>query len=258
MTTRRFFLKSSGLALVAFGVAPRALVRAAYAGDERRAARRRWSSSSSAAPATASTRWSRTASTPTAGCGPTIALPRAARRRQRRRPRPRRLLRPASGARAAAAALDGRQPGRRSTPSGSPDPTRSHFDAQDFMESGTPGRKATEDGWMNRAPAGARRTRTATPFRAVVPHARRSPARWRGRAPAVAMTDVVRFELRRPPARRWPAASRTCTKARCATSCTAPAQRDLRRHRVPEEDRSGALRAGRGRALPARALRRRA
>ncbi|MGH7933839.1 MAG: DUF1501 domain-containing protein, partial [Candidatus Binataceae bacterium] len=34
---------------------------------------------------------------------------------------------------------------------GSPDPTRSHFDAQDFMESGTPGRKATADGWLNRA-----------------------------------------------------------------------------------------------------------
>jgi uncharacterized protein (DUF1501 family) len=34
---------------------------------------------------------------------------------------------------------------------GSPDPTRSHFDAQDFMESGTPGVKVTEDGWLNRA-----------------------------------------------------------------------------------------------------------
>lgn len=34
--------------------------------------------------------------------------------------------------------------------SGSPDPTRSHFDAQDFFESGTPGRKSTPDGWMNR------------------------------------------------------------------------------------------------------------
>lgn len=33
---------------------------------------------------------------------------------------------------------------------GSPDPTRSHFDAQDYMESGTPGRKSTADGWMNR------------------------------------------------------------------------------------------------------------
>jgi uncharacterized protein (DUF1501 family) len=33
---------------------------------------------------------------------------------------------------------------------GSPDPTRSHFDAQDFMESGTPGVKETRDGWLNR------------------------------------------------------------------------------------------------------------
>ncbi len=34
---------------------------------------------------------------------------------------------------------------------GSPDPSRSHFDAQDYMESGTPGVKVTEDGWLNRA-----------------------------------------------------------------------------------------------------------
>jgi uncharacterized protein (DUF1501 family) len=34
--------------------------------------------------------------------------------------------------------------------SGSPDPTHSHFDAQDYMESGTPGNKAIDDGWMNR------------------------------------------------------------------------------------------------------------
>jgi uncharacterized protein (DUF1501 family) len=33
---------------------------------------------------------------------------------------------------------------------GSPDPTRSHFDAQDYLESGTPGRKATEDGFLGR------------------------------------------------------------------------------------------------------------
>ncbi len=33
---------------------------------------------------------------------------------------------------------------------GSPDPTRSHFDAQDYMESGTPGVKATPDGWLDR------------------------------------------------------------------------------------------------------------
>lgn len=33
---------------------------------------------------------------------------------------------------------------------GSPNPTRSHFDAQKYMESGTPGNKGTKDGWMNR------------------------------------------------------------------------------------------------------------
>jgi uncharacterized protein (DUF1501 family) len=33
---------------------------------------------------------------------------------------------------------------------GSPDATRSHFDAQDYMESGTPGIKKTPNGWMNR------------------------------------------------------------------------------------------------------------
>lgn len=34
--------------------------------------------------------------------------------------------------------------------SGSPDETRSHFDAQDYMESGVPGEKAISSGWMNR------------------------------------------------------------------------------------------------------------
>src|SRR5579864_736588 len=48
---------------------------------------------------------------------------------------------------------------------GSPDTTRSHFDAQDYMESGTPGLKATADGWMNRA---LLQSRGATsPLRAV-------------------------------------------------------------------------------------------
>src|SRR5688572_9602634 len=48
---------------------------------------------------------------------------------------------------------------------GSPDPTRSHFDAQDYMESATPGVKSTDDGWLNRTLSA---TRTASsPFRAV-------------------------------------------------------------------------------------------
>src|ERR1700730_13246756 len=48
---------------------------------------------------------------------------------------------------------------------GSPDPTRSHFDAQDYMESGTPGLKATGDGWLNRALP--KSTGPASPLRAV-------------------------------------------------------------------------------------------
>ncbi len=52
---------------------------------------------------------------------------------------------------------------------GSPDATRSHFDAQDYMESATPGRKGTPDGWLNRllgALPGDPANRTA-PTRAV-------------------------------------------------------------------------------------------
>src|SRR5579875_3881676 len=48
---------------------------------------------------------------------------------------------------------------------GSPDPTRSHFDAQDYMESGTPGLKATTDGWLNRALGAGEPPPEASPFR---------------------------------------------------------------------------------------------
>src|SRR5262249_58240670 len=49
---------------------------------------------------------------------------------------------------------------------GSPNATRSHFDAQDFMESGTPGIKSTSDGFLSRA-LSARSQANATPLRAV-------------------------------------------------------------------------------------------
>lgn len=54
--------------------------------------------------------------------------------------------------------------------SGSPDPTRSHFDAQDYMESATPGRKTTPDGWLNRLAsvlAGPRSTPVAQRLQAL-------------------------------------------------------------------------------------------
>src|SRR5947208_1167536 len=51
---------------------------------------------------------------------------------------------------------------------GSPDPTRSHFDAQDYMESATPGRKAINDGGLNRALPHPRKTVTPVPPASLV------------------------------------------------------------------------------------------
>jgi len=79
---------------------------------------------------------------------------------------------------------------------GSPDPTRSHFDAQDFMESGTPGVKATDDGWLNRALQSMPESES-TPFRAVAfgPYL---PRTLEGAAPAVAIPDLKQFKMYGP------------------------------------------------------------
>jgi len=79
---------------------------------------------------------------------------------------------------------------------GSPDPTRSHFDAQDFMESGTPGMKATDDGWLNRA-LQANHEEKPSPFRAVAfgPYL---PRTLQGAAPAVAIPDLKQFKMYGP------------------------------------------------------------
>ena len=53
--------------------------------------------------------------------------------------------------------------------SGSPDPTRSHFDAQLFIENGTPGRRSTADGWMNQLLAAMPDARGPTSAVAVGP-----------------------------------------------------------------------------------------
>jgi len=76
---------------------------------------------------------------------------------------------------------------------GSPDATRSHFDAQDYMESGTPGRKATRDGWMNRALPKAEGK--ASPVRAVSlgPVLPRSMA---GGNAAIALQSIAGFQVR--------------------------------------------------------------
>jgi uncharacterized protein (DUF1501 family) len=76
---------------------------------------------------------------------------------------------------------------------GSPDPTRSHFDAQDFMESGTPGVKATEDGWLDRA-LETLPEENASPFRAVA-MGPNLPRMLRGSAGAIALPDVRQFKV---------------------------------------------------------------
>ena len=76
---------------------------------------------------------------------------------------------------------------------GSPDPTRSHFDAQDFMESGTPGVKATEDGWLNRA-VEVVPEENASPFRAVAMGAN-LPRMLHGGASAIALPDLKQFKV---------------------------------------------------------------
>ena len=76
---------------------------------------------------------------------------------------------------------------------GSPDPTRSHFDAQDFMESGTPGVKATEDGWLNRAMQIVPEE-NASPFRAVA-MGPNLPRMLHGSASAIALPDLKQFKV---------------------------------------------------------------
>ncbi|MGO9257752.1 MAG: DUF1501 domain-containing protein [Bryobacteraceae bacterium] len=78
---------------------------------------------------------------------------------------------------------------------GSPDPTRSHFDAQDYMESGTPGLKATHDGWMNRALPKAQGLKPVSPVRAVSLGATLSRS-MAGPNPAVALQNIAGFQVR--------------------------------------------------------------
>ena len=77
---------------------------------------------------------------------------------------------------------------------GSPDATRSHFDAQDFMESGTPGVKTTEDGFLSRA---LTTKKAKSPLRAVA-LGTALPRILSGNANAIAMSDINRFGVRLP------------------------------------------------------------
>ena len=75
---------------------------------------------------------------------------------------------------------------------GSPDTTRSHFDAQDFMESGTPGVKATEDGWLNRSLHSLPVPAEKSAFRAIA-MGPSLPRILSGSEPAVAINNINDF-----------------------------------------------------------------
>ena len=85
---------------------------------------------------------------------------------------------------------------------GSPSNTRSHFDAQDYMETGTPDQKGTRDGWLNRylalqgtCEAGCVHDAKPSPFRAVA-MTQQTPRMLEGPAPTIAMNTLDEFTVR--------------------------------------------------------------
>ncbi len=76
---------------------------------------------------------------------------------------------------------------------GSPNSTRSHFDAQDYMESGTPFNKGTASGWLNRA-VGLLGHDAATPFQAVSLTSS-LPRSFYGDNPSVAINNLQDFNI---------------------------------------------------------------
>ena len=78
--------------------------------------------------------------------------------------------------------------------SGSPDSTRSHFDAQDYMESATPGVKSTQDGWLNRY-LQSKADPQKSLFRAVS-MTQNMPRAMQGKAPTLAISNLADFSIR--------------------------------------------------------------
>jgi uncharacterized protein (DUF1501 family) len=102
---------------------------------------------------------------------------------------------------------------------GSPSATRSHFDAQDYMETGTPDQKGTHDGWLNRylavagtCEAGCPHGAKPSPFRAVS-MTQQTPRILEGPQPTIAMNSLDEFSVRAtgPAADRLEALYRTGT-----------------------------------------------
>ena len=190
--SRRVFLKSSALAGVVFGAAPRSLMRAAWAAEKAGGRRK-----------TMVVVFQRGACD-----GINTVIPWGDPGYRKARPSIA-IAAPKAGDATTAIDLDGHfglhpaladlgplyRDGRLGIVHavGSPDTSRSHFDCQDFMESGTPGVKSTGDGWMNRT--SATMPATESKFRSVA-LTQTLPRVLRGNSPAVALARIDDFHVR--------------------------------------------------------------
>ena len=192
--SRRFFLKSSGLAMASFAAVPSFLVRTAMA---------QGTTASKDRPILIAI-FQRGAAD-----GISVVPPFGDRNYSKARPQ---IAVPAPSRSAAETAIDldgffGLHPSLSPLKSiydeghlavvhavGSPDNTRSHFDAQDYMEAGAPGNKSLPDGWLNRYLQGAGKA-DATAFRAIALDAK-MPRTLMGSAPALALAKIQDFDVR--------------------------------------------------------------
>jgi len=197
MTTRRFFVRNSALAMVGAGTAPLWLERALYAADAPSPRKKILVAIFQRGAADGLNIVTPHAEKAYYEMRPTIAVPRPSQKSDQR-------IDAAIdldgffGLHPALAALkpiwdDGHLAIVHAA--GSPDPSRSHFDAQDFMESATPGLKTTADGWMNRAMTPADRAAQISPVRAVA-MGNVLPRAMRGPNPAVAVQNLSDFQVR--------------------------------------------------------------
>ncbi len=196
MTTRRIFLRNSALAMVGVGVLPSWLTRTAWAAEAARRGK------------ILVVIFQRGAAD-----GLNIVVPHGEAAYYRYRPTIA-IPRPRGKAARADAALDldgffGLHPALSGLKplwdgghlalvhaAGSPDPSRSHFQAQDYMEAGTPGQPDTSTGWLNRVlraqcpDCESGQSHSQSPLRAVAMDAQ-MPLTLRGPAPAVPIRDLA-------------------------------------------------------------------
>jgi uncharacterized protein (DUF1501 family) len=192
--SRRIFLRNSAIAMAGVGAAPRWLERAAFAGEQQNGRRKVLVAIFQRG----------------AADGLNIVVPHGEQRYYDLRPAIA-IPRPGPGIAAEDAVIDldgffGLHPSLAALKplwqqqrlaivhaAGSPDATRSHFDAQDYMESGTPGYKGTPDGWLNRAlPAASGKL---SPVRAVS-LGPALPRCLRGTQSAIAVESLNNFTVR--------------------------------------------------------------